>query len=172
MKSNTKRTARVIAKKPLFRRRLRARSVRAIEVENTSKRLAGVRLFVACDLLGRALRDDAAAAFAAFGTEIDDPIGLLDHVEVVLDDQHRITEGHEPLQNIEQLAHIVKVKARRRLVENVERAARLPFGKFAGELDALRFAARKSRRGLTKLHVSEPDFDQRRELLLNLGEIG
>src|SRR5580704_14044582 len=142
MKSNTKRTARVIAKKPLFRRRLRARSVRAIEVENTSKRLAGVRLFVTRDLLGRALRDDAAAAFAAFGSEIDDPIGLLDHVEMMLDDKHRVTERHEPLQDIEQLAHIVKVKARRRLVENVKRASRLPLGKLARELDALCFAAR------------------------------
>jgi len=28
----------------------------------------------------RALGDDAAAAFAAFGAEVDDPVGLLDDV--------------------------------------------------------------------------------------------
>ncbi len=73
--------------------------------------------------------------------------------------------------NVEQLAHIVKVKARRGLVENVERAAGLPLRKFARELDALRFAARERRCGLSKLHVAEPDFDERRELLLNLRDI-
>src|SRR5690242_15114156 len=42
------------------------------------------------DLLGRALRDDAAAAVAAFRAEIDDPVRGLDDVEVVLDDEHRV----------------------------------------------------------------------------------
>jgi len=32
------------------------------------------------------LGDDAAAAFAAFGAQIDDPVGLFYYVEVVLDD--------------------------------------------------------------------------------------
>jgi len=52
----------------------------------TSEGLAGVGLFGAGDLFGRALRDDAAAAFAAFRAEIDDPVGLFDDVEIVLDD--------------------------------------------------------------------------------------
>ena len=38
----------------------------------------------------RAGRDDAAAAIAAFGTEVDDPVGGLDHVEVVLDHDDRV----------------------------------------------------------------------------------
>ena len=40
------------------------------------------------DLLGRADRDDLAARLAALGAEVDEPVGLLDHVEVVLDHEH------------------------------------------------------------------------------------
>ena len=36
------------------------------------------------------LRDDLAAAMAAFGPEVDHPVGRLDHVQVVLDDEHRV----------------------------------------------------------------------------------
>src|SRR5712692_9332898 len=36
-------------------------------------------------VFGRALRDDAPAAVAALGAEVDHPVGGLDHVEVVLD---------------------------------------------------------------------------------------
>src|SRR3989449_4001080 len=57
------------------------------DAENAGEGLAGVGLFGAGDELGRALGDDAAAAFAAFGAEVNDPIGLLDDVEVVLDDE-------------------------------------------------------------------------------------
>src|SRR5438552_15293597 len=52
----------------------------------TSEGLAGVGLFGAGDLFGRALRDDAAAAFAALGAKVDDPVCLFDDVEIVLDD--------------------------------------------------------------------------------------
>src|SRR5256885_3485618 len=52
----------------------------------TSEGLAGVGLFGAGDLFGRALRDDAATAFAAFRAKIDDPVSLFDDVEIVLDD--------------------------------------------------------------------------------------
>jgi hypothetical protein len=48
--------------------------------------LAGVGLFCAGDLLGGALGYYAAAAFAAFGAEIDDPVGLFYYVEMMLDD--------------------------------------------------------------------------------------
>src|SRR4051794_13600795 len=37
------------------------------------------------DVFRRALRNDPAPARAALGAEIDDPVGGLDHVEVVLD---------------------------------------------------------------------------------------
>ena len=133
--------------------------------------MAGVGLFVAGDQFGRALRDDAAAAFAAFGTEVDDPVGLLDDVEMVLDDEHGVAERDEALENVEKLPDVVEVKTGSWLVEDVERAAGLAFGEFARELDALGFAAGKRGGGLAELDVAEADFDERCEFLLNLRNI-
>src|SRR5579862_400689 len=100
-------------------------------VQRTSQDLAGEGFFYTRDLLGRALRDDAAAFVAAFGAEVDDPVGLFDDVEMVLDDQHGIAERYEAVQHVEQFLHVVEVQARGRLVENIQRAAGLAARKFA-----------------------------------------
>ena len=71
----------------------------------------------------RPFGDDLAAAFAALGAEVDDPVGRLDHVEVVLDHDDRVAQVDQPLQHVEQLAHVVEVQPRRRLVQDVERPA-------------------------------------------------
>src|SRR6476469_10967661 len=44
----------------------------------------------ACEILWCALRDDLSAAMAAFGAEIDHPVGRLDDIEVVFDDDDRV----------------------------------------------------------------------------------
>src|SRR5580693_2677970 len=56
-------------------------------------------------------------------------------------------------------------------VEDVESAAGLAFGKFAGELDALGFAAGESGGGLAERDVAEADLDECGQLLLNLRNI-
>ena len=55
-------------------------------IEIRGQRLASVRLFHARDLFGRALGNDAAAFFSAFGAEIEDPVGVADYVEIMFDD--------------------------------------------------------------------------------------
>src|SRR5438093_7211247 len=51
-----------------------------------------VRAFgLARDNLGRALGDDAASSAAAFRAQIEDPVGIGDHIEVVLDHDHCVT---------------------------------------------------------------------------------
>ena len=76
------------------------------------------------DVLGRALGDDPAAAAAALGAEVDDPVGALDDVEVVLDDDDRVALVDQALEHAEELADVLEVQAGRRLVEDVDRAAR------------------------------------------------
>src|ERR1700740_146179 len=141
------------------------------EAENAGEDLAGVRLFRAGDEFGRALRDDAAAAFSPFGAEIDDPIGLLDDVEMVLDDEHGVAEIDEALEYVEKFSHVVEVQAGGGLVKDVERAASLALGEFAGQLDALGFAAGKRGGGLAEGDVAEADFDESGKLLLDLWDI-
>src|SRR5712691_6610449 len=128
------------------------------DAEDAGEDLAGVGFFGAGYEFGRALRDDAAAAFASLGAEVDDPVGLLDDVEMVLDDEHGVAEIDEPLQNVEEFSYVVKMQSRRGFVENIKRTAGLALGKFAREFDALGFAAGKSGGGLAESDVAEADF--------------
>lgn len=45
----------------------------------------------------RAGGDDLPAAGAAFGAEVDDPVGGFDHVQIVLDDHHSIAVARQAL---------------------------------------------------------------------------
>ena len=54
-----------------------------------------------------ARRDDLAAGRPAFGADVDDVVGDLDHVEVVFDDDHRIAAVDEFVEHIEQQAEQV-----------------------------------------------------------------
>ena len=71
----------------------------------------------------RPLGDDPPARLAAFGSEVDDPIGGLDHVQVVFDHHHRIAVGrHQPLQRRPAAWRMSwKWRARGRFVEDIER---------------------------------------------------
>ena len=104
--------------------------------------------------------DDAAAGRAGFRAEVDDPVRRLDHVEIVLDDDHRVAEIDEPIQHFEQLVNVVEVQAGRRLIEDVQRASRAGPSQFGGELDALRLAAGQRRRRLTERQIIEADVGQ------------
>ena len=133
--------------------------------------LPSVRLLHAGDLFGRTLRDDAAAFFAAFRAEIEDPVGVTDHVHVVLDDDHSVAEVRQPMENVEQFAHVVEVEPRRGLIQQVESLAGLALAEFARQLDALRLASGERDGGLTEVNVSQSDIDQRLQLLPDLRNV-
>src|SRR6185312_17072342 len=59
---------------------------------------SGVRAGVGRNLLGRAGRDDLAAPLAAFGAEVNEPVGRLDDVQVVLDDHDGVALVAEAVQ--------------------------------------------------------------------------
>jgi hypothetical protein len=123
-----------------FRRvAVRAREVRSEE----AARVRGGRVH---NLFGWADGDDVAARFAAFGAEVNDVVGGFDDIEIVLDDEQRAARFDERAKGGEQLVDVVEVEAGGRLVEDVERPRARAFREMRGELDALRFAARKRRR--------------------------
>ena len=68
-------------------------------------------------MLGGSRGDDLPALVAGVGAQVNDPVGRLHNVEVVLDDQHRVAGIHEPLEDSKQHAHVVEVQAGGRLVE-------------------------------------------------------
>ena len=154
------------------------------EVEDGGEPVAGVGGGVGGDLFGGADGDDLAAAGAAFGAHVDDPVGGLDDVEVVLDDEEGAAAFDELAEGGEELGDVVEVEAGGGLVEDVEGAAaalwprcrsalrvvmRAGGGEVRGELDALGFAAGERGGGLAEADVAEADLVEHVELVDDLG---
>src|SRR5205814_10125258 len=87
-------------------------ALRAAIVHHPRQRLAGIGLLIARQGFGRAGGDDASAAFAALRAQINDPVGLLDDVEVVLDDDDGVAEVCQAAEHVEQLLYVVEVQSR------------------------------------------------------------
>ena len=141
-----------------------ARDLAVTAGQDVAEEAAGVAGLDLGDVLGRALGDDRAAAGAALGAHVDDPVGGLDHVEVVLDDEHRVARVDQPAEHAEQLADVLEVQAGGRLVEDVDGAAGRALLQLGGELDPLRLAAGQRRRRLAEPDVAEPDVDERAQV--------
>ena len=109
-------------------------------VDQLSEELAGVALRHFGDVLGGALGDDAPSPAAAFGSQIDDPVGRLDDIEVVLDHDHCVAGIDQALENLEKLANVFEMEARGGLVEDVEGPPGRTLAEFGSKLDPLRLA--------------------------------
>src|SRR5512135_1866125 len=46
----------------------------------------------------------------SLGAEVEDPVGRLHDVEVVLDDDDRVAAVHEGMEDVEELLHVVEVE--------------------------------------------------------------
>ena len=101
--------------------------------------------------------DDLSAAAAAFGTQVDDPVGTFDDVQIVLDDQYGVALIDQPLQDIHQPTNVVEVQSRGRFVQQIERLARVDPRQLRGQLDALGLAAGERRGGLTEGQIAQSD---------------
>ena len=78
-------------------------------------------------------RDDLSTRRATFRTEVDDPIGGFDHIQVVFHDHQRVSGIHQFVQHGEQLFDVVEMQARRRFIENVELVVRRGIFEFSGD---------------------------------------
>src|SRR5579883_1367893 len=110
--------------------RYRKRSRGALRREQLAQRLGRETLARSHHLLGSARGHNPASVFAAVRSQIDDPVRALDHVEIMLDHEHRVAQIHKLLQHFEQLANVIEMQPGRRLVEHVESFAGLPPAEF------------------------------------------
>jgi hypothetical protein len=104
------------------------------------ERGAGVADWRGDDLLWGSLGDDAAAGRAAFGSEVDDPVGGFDDIEVMFDDDDGVSGIDETVEDIEEFPDVIEVESCGGFIEDVEGATGGGPDEFACELDALGFA--------------------------------
>src|SRR5262245_41868911 len=109
--------------------------------QDLAEEVAGEGAVRVGDVFRRPGRDDLAARLPAFRSEVDDPVRLLDHVEVVLDHEHGVPRVDEPLEHVEQLLDVGEVKTGRRLVKDVQRLPGRNLGELGRQLHALRLTA-------------------------------
>ena len=123
--------------------------------------------FVRITCFGGAFGDDLAAVLARTRPHVDDPVGDAHHLLVVLDDEHRVAEGLEPLQRADQLVVVALVEPDRGLVEDVEDADELR-ADLRREAEPLGLTARQRLRGAVELEVADADVGEEREPLADL----
>src|SRR5262249_27931454 len=85
---------------PLF---VRAVGAAVGHLQYAAESLASVRLLVTRNHFGRTLCHNAATRFASFRPEINDPIGLLDDIQMVLDDEYGVAKRNQALQYVRSL---------------------------------------------------------------------
>ena len=71
------------------------------------------------DILGGSDRDDLPAALSPFRAQVDDPVGGLDDIEIVLDDDHGVTVIAQAVLHPQQLLDVVEMQPRGGFVEDV-----------------------------------------------------
>ena len=112
---------------------------------------------------------DAATVLTGRGTDVDDPVGVRDGVEVVLDDDQRVAEVAQPNQRVDQPAVVALVQTDRRFVEHVQHADETG-ADLGGEPDALRLTAGQRARRPGQRQVVEADVEQEAQPGLHLLE--
>src|SRR4030042_504923 len=111
----------------------------APSVQDLLEELTGVGVGQLLHLLRGALGDHAATFVAALWSQVYDPVGTLDYVQVVLDDDDRIPSVHQLVEHFQQVPNVLKVQSSGRLVEDVEGASSSPPRQLSSPLFALSF---------------------------------
>ena len=110
-----------------------------------------------------------AACSPGAGAEIDDVVGDLDDLRLVLDHQNGVPLVAQPAQQPIRTGDVVRVQSGRRLVEDIgdvrERGAEV-----ADHLRALRLPARQRSRRPVEREVAEADVDERVDRLTQRGQ--
>ena len=110
-----------------------------------------------------------AAAVAAFGTQVDDPVRRADHIEVVFDDDERVTGGQQLAQGAHEARDVLEVQAGGGFIEQQQRTAPGAggrpglerVGQEGGNLQSLRLSARQGGNRLTQAQIVEAHIGQR-----------
>src|SRR2546422_11564753 len=113
---------------------------RELATQDAFEVLTGIRAAVPDDLLGCAGGDHLAPLVAALRTQIDDVVGRLEDVEIVLDDDNRVSSIDQAMKDIEQALDVREVQAGGRLIEDVEGLTGIPPAQLFRQLDPLGFA--------------------------------
>ena len=111
---------------------------------------------------GRTAVQHLPALLARPGPDVDDPVGVTHHVQVVLDDEERVARGLQSVERRQQRRGVHRMQARRRLVQHVDDAEQVR-AHLRGQPKTLQFARRQRRRAAFERQIAEPEVEQDRQ---------
>ena len=76
---------------------------------------------------GRSTGHHRSTTATAFGAHIDEIVGHFDHIEVVLDDNHRVAFLHQAVEHVDECANVFKMQAGGGFIEDVNSTAGVAF---------------------------------------------
>ena len=109
------------------------------------------------DFKGGTGDNDSSTVFASPRSQVNNVIGVLDDLHIMLNDGDRVALVDEGLEDLCQLLDISQVQAGRRFIEDVEGGAARRLGQFLRQFDSLGLAPGKGRTWLPQPQVSEAD---------------
>ena len=121
---------------------------------------ARLGLLALCNLFRRTRRNHATTMNARIRAQVDNPVGTLDHVQVMFDNHDTVAETAQTIQTIHELADVFKVQARRRFVKQVKRLSRTRTAQLRSNFNALRLSPAERCRRLAQSEVAEAHFQQ------------
>ena len=130
-----------------------------------------VALVAVGNVLRRSAGEHGATTTATLGTHVDDPVGLTDDVEVVLNDDDGVAAGDETAQNVHEDADVLEMQTGGGLVEDIDGAAGVALRQLGGKLDALALTTREGGGGLSKLDIAEADVLNGLDLAQDVGDV-
>ena len=92
-------------------------------------------------IFGGANRDEFSTTRASFRTEIDNPIGRLDDIQIVLHHQDGVSRFNETMQHLQEQLYVSKMQARGWLIQEVQRLPGTFLHEFLGQFNPLCFAS-------------------------------
>ena len=115
----------------------------------------GAAVWTHSDFLHRSRRHDRSACQTSLGAHVDDPVGIADHVKIMLDDDDRRPAFDQSINDFKKRAHIKRMQSDGGLVEH-KYGALLRASDLSGKLKPLSFTARQIGRSLAQRQVPKP----------------
>jgi hypothetical protein len=103
--------------------------------------LGSIAILYREDLVTRTCEYEIASLVATLRSDVDDSVSIGDDVEIVLDDEYRVSFLYETIEDIEELLYIGEVEPRGWLIEDIERLSCRSLGEVECELDTLRLSS-------------------------------
>src|SRR4051812_33328682 len=100
---------------------MRESAAAAFALQERGQRAARMRGAAGGDVVDGAGAHQRTSAGAAFGAEVDEPVGAANEVDVVLDGDDGVAGLEELAERAEEHVDVAAVQARRRLVEEEQR---------------------------------------------------